>query len=142
MSLVRSLVSDDCFRELLRAKELLSDCYRQPLLLEDAATSIHLSPWHFQREFRRAFGETPHSYVTRLRIEQAKRLLERTRLSVMEVCLEVGFQSLGSFTTFFKRHVGMPPARYRRTVQSVVAVNGIRDLVHVPFCFLQKTVGG
>lgn len=129
------LVGQDCFRELLIAREMLGDCYSQPVLLEDAAAAIHLSPWHFQREFRRAFGESPHAYLTRLRIDHAKELLARTELSVIEVCLDVGFISLGSFTSLFKRRVGLSPARYRREVRSVVAVSGIRDLVCIPFCF-------
>lgn len=113
----------------------MADCYRSPIRLEDAAATIHLSPWHFQREFQRAFGESPHAYVTRLRISLAKELLAMTSLSVMDVCFEVGFHSLGSFTSLFTREVGISPARYRRATRRVISVSGLRDVVCVPFCF-------
>ena len=114
---------------------MIADCYRSPIRLEDAAATIYLSPWHFQREFQRAFGESPHAFVTRLRISLAKELLATTSLSVMEVCLEIGFQSLGSFTSLFTREVGISPARYRRQARRVISVSGLRDVVCVPFCF-------
>ncbi len=132
------LVSNTNYRELLKARELLHDCYAQPVLLEEAASTIFLSPWHFQREFTRAFAESPHAYVTRLRIQRAKLLLETTNLSVMEVCLDVGFSSLGSFTSLFARRVGLTPARYRRQVRKLVRVDGIRDRLCIPFCFAQS----
>jgi len=131
----RRLVSNTCYRDLLVAREVLGDCYRHPVLLEDAAMSIHLSPFHFQREFRRAFGETPHEFVTRLRMDQAKELLAQTNLSVIDICLQVGFNSLGSFSSLFKRRVGISPGAYRRQLRPLVRVSGVRDLVCIPFCF-------
>lgn len=129
------LKSNNSFRELLRAREIIGDCYRKPLRLEDAADTIFLSPWHFQREFQRAFGETPHQFVTRLRIAQSKELLARTDSSVQQICVDVGFSSLGSFSALFKRHVGVSPGRYRRHARKVISVKGVRDLVCIPFCF-------
>ena len=129
------LVSDVAYRELLHARHVLGDCYRRPVMLEDAAASIFLSPWHFQREFRRAFGETPHAYVTRLRLSRAQELLATTRLSILEICHDVGFSSVGSFTTLFSKRFGVSPGRYRRSCRSVMLVSGLRDLACIPFCF-------
>ena len=129
------LTDHECYRELLQAREMLREFYRHPVLLETAAEHIHLSPWHFQRAFRRAFHETPHAFVTRLRIERAQELLAHTSLSVLDVCLEVGYGSLGSFSTLFKRHVGLTPRQHRKQMRAVVAVDGLRHLTCIPYCF-------
>jgi AraC-like DNA-binding protein len=105
-------------RHLLRAKDLADARYRDPLDVPALARAAHLSPAHFSREFRRTFGETPHQYLLTRRIERAKHLLHTTQLSVTEVCLAVGLQSLGSFCTSFKRLVGVTPGEYRRSAQA------------------------
>lgn len=130
-----SLISHESYRQLLMAREMLGDCYRQPVTLAEAGDSVFLSAWHFQRQFLKCFGETPHAYVTRLRITRAKELLASTDKSILEVCLEVGYSSLGSFCVLFKRQVGTSPARYRREVRRVVSVVGLRDWVCIPYCF-------
>ncbi len=131
----KKLVGNESFRELCRARELLGDLYHQPVSLRDAADEIQLSPWHFLREFRRAFGETPHEFLTRLRMEQAKQLLSTTSLSVTEICFEVGFTSLGSFSALFRRQVGISPATYRRQLRAIITVRGLREWTCIPFCF-------
>jgi AraC-like DNA-binding protein len=92
--------------------------YAEPLDLEAIAGRAHASKAHFVREFRATFGETPHQYLLTRRLERAKHLLHTTQLSVTEVCLAVGLQSLGSFCTSFKRIVGVTPGQYRATAQS------------------------
>jgi AraC-like DNA-binding protein len=101
-------------RHLLRARDLIDSRYADPLDLGALARAAHVSPRHFSRSFRSTFGETPHQYLLTRRIERARHLLRTTDLSVVQVCLAVGFQSQGSFTTTFRRHVGMTPTAYRR----------------------------
>jgi len=84
------------------------------ITLEEAASEACMSPFHYQRMFKRAFGESPHDFVTRLRIERAQRLLRTSAMSVTEVCFEVGYESLGSFSTMFSRVVGCTPSEFRR----------------------------
>src|SRR6266508_4502066 len=90
-------------RHLLRAKDLADARYREALDVPALARAAHLSPAHFSREFRRAFGETPHQYPLTRRLERAAALLRNTDHSVAEICLEVGLRSVGSFTTSFRR---------------------------------------
>jgi AraC-like DNA-binding protein len=100
-------------RHLLRAKDLIDARYREPLDVRALARAAHLSPAHFSREFRRAFGETPHQYLLTRRLERAAALLRNTDYSVAEICFAVGLQSVGSFTTSFGRALGMSPTAYR-----------------------------
>ena len=100
-------------RDLLRAKDLIDARYREPLDVPLLAATAHLSLAHFSREFRRAFGETPHQYLLTRRLERAAALLRMTDHSVAEVCLDVGLRSVGSFTTSFGRAFGCTPTAYR-----------------------------
>jgi AraC-like DNA-binding protein len=102
-------------RHLLRAKDLADARYFEPLAVQDLAGAAGLSRAHFSREFRRAFGETPHSYLLTRRLERAAALLRSTDRSVIEICLSVGLQSVGSFTTSFTRTYRMSPTAYRAT---------------------------
>jgi AraC-like DNA-binding protein len=102
-------------RHLLRAKDLADARYFDALTVTDLARAAGLSQAHFSREFRRAFGETPHAYLLTRRLERAAELLRNTDRSVLEVCLAVGLQSVGSFTTTFTRVYGMSPTAYRAT---------------------------
>jgi AraC-like DNA-binding protein len=100
-------------RHLLRAKDLADARYFEPLGVEDMARAAGLSRAHFSREFRRAFGESPRAYLLTRRLERAAALLRTTDRSVADVCLSVGLQSIGSFTTSFSRMYGMSPTAYR-----------------------------
>jgi AraC-like DNA-binding protein len=100
-------------RHLLRAKDLIDRRYRDPLDVATLADAAHLSPAHFSREFRRAFGEPPHQYLLTRRMERAAALLRNTDHSVAEICLTVGLRSVGSFTTTFGRTFGKSPTAYR-----------------------------
>jgi AraC-like DNA-binding protein len=100
-------------RHLLRAKDLADARYFEPLGVEDMASAAGLSRAHFSREFRAAFGESPHSYLLTRRLERAATLLRTTDRSVADVCLSVGLQSVGSFTTSFTRTFGASPTAYR-----------------------------
>ncbi len=100
-------------RHLLRAKDLADARYFEPLSVDDLAGAAGLSRAHFSREFRRAFGESPHAYLLTRRLERAAALLRNTDNSVAEICLAVGLQSIGSFTTSFSRTYGQSPTTYR-----------------------------
>lgn len=97
----------------MRAKDLADARYAEPLEVEDLARAAGLSKAHFSREFRRTFGESPYVYLLTRRLERAAALLRNTDYTVAEICLEVGLQGVGSFTTSFKRMYGMTPTAYR-----------------------------
>jgi AraC-like DNA-binding protein len=100
-------------RHLLRAKDLADARYFEPLDVDELARAAGLSRAHFSREFRRAFGEPPHSYLLTRRLERAAALLRTTDRSVADICFSVGLQSVGSFTTSFTRTFGRSPTAYR-----------------------------
>ena len=100
-------------RHLLRAKDLADARYAEPLGVEDMAKAAGLSRAHFSREFRAAFGESPHAYLLTRRLERAASLLRTTDRAVAEICFDVGLQSVGSFTTSFTRTFGKSPLAYR-----------------------------
>ena len=106
---------------LRRVRDRIDREYARPLDVEALARDAHMSPGHFSREFRAAFGESPYSYLMTRRIERAMALLRRGDLSVTEVCFAVGSSSLGTFSTRFTELVGVPPSVYRRQGASVTA---------------------
>ena len=110
---LRNAFAPDTFHRLARARRLIDECYNLPLDLEQISKEACLSRFHFLRLFRRAFNKTPHQYLIQRRIEKAKELLTSSRLTVTDVCFEVGFESLGSFSTLFHKQVGHPPVAYR-----------------------------
>ena len=123
---------------LCRARDLIRDEFAAPVTLADCAVEAGLSPWHLLRAFRAAFGETPRAFRTRLRLERARDLLTVTNRPVTEVCFDVGFTSLGTFTTLFTRAVGYPPTAYRRRVRSWVTSPGFRPWASIPACFARR----
>jgi len=118
--------------QLRPALSLMDSTYEQPLSVEEIANHAGFSHFHFIRFFHRTYGITPHQYLTRKRIQQAQHLLATSDLSVTEICLEVGFQSLGSFSTLYRRQTGYSPAKHRERLQAQQ-----RHLEQVaPACFL------
>lgn len=114
---------------LRRARDLADRHYAEPLDLDDLAAAAHVSRYHFTRAFAEAYGETPMRYLTRRRIERAQDLLRSANLTVTEVCMLVGFSSLGSFSSRFRQLVGESPSEYR---DRYAAAGG----PHIPGCFL------
>lgn len=108
----------DANRRLLRARDAMDRCYADALDIDALAGSVHLSRAHFIRSFRQTFGETPHRYLQRRRIERAMALLRETDRSVTEICLDVGFMSLGTFSRTFRDIVGTSPRVYREREQA------------------------
>lgn len=106
---------------LRRVRDRIDRDYTQPLDVEALARGVHMSAGHLSREFRRAYGESPYSYLMTRRIERAMALLRRGDLSVTEVCFAVGCSSLGTFSTRFTELVGVPPSTYRREAAGALA---------------------
>ena len=112
-----SAAADQHLRDLTllrRVRDRIDREYARPLDVEALARGVHLSAGHLSREFKRAYGEPPYSYLMTRRIERAMALLRRGDLSVTDVCFEVGCSSLGTFSTRFTELVGVPPSIYRR----------------------------
>ena len=108
-------------RHLLKAKDLADARYFERLDVDDMARAAGLSRAHFSREFRAAFGESPHNYLLTRRMERAAALLRNTDRSVADICFSVGLQSVGSFTTTFKRTYGVTPTAYRASYPPAAA---------------------
>lgn len=115
-------------RRLLRARDQMDRTYPNELSIPALAKTAAMSEAHFIRSFRRCFGESPHRYLQRRRVERSMFLLRRSQLSVTEVCLEAGFSSLGSFCRTFREVVGKTPGAYRRESAGIA-------LGSVPTCF-------
>lgn len=111
---VRASTRVEIFRRLDRALELIEGNLARPLGLDEMARIACLSPYHFHRQFTLAFGAPPHRFIALRRLEEARRLLEGTGRSVSDVCLDVGFHSLGSFSALFRRRFGVPPSAVRK----------------------------
>jgi AraC-like DNA-binding protein len=130
------LIDDELFRRLCRSRDYLAAGFDRPLRLSHAAREACLSAYHYHRLFARTFGETPHDFLTRLRIDRAKELLVRGGLPVTEVCFAVGYESLGSFSSRFRTLVGYSPAQYQRSLRALVAFPQLPPHRYAPTCFL------
>ncbi len=135
------MLADDTFRRLCRARDFLAARVDERVSLERAAREACLSPFHFQRLFVRAFGETPHDFLTRRRMDAAKDLLARGDLPVTEVCFQVGYTSMGTFSARFAAMVGQPPSVFRREARRCVAPSGGWRIYRVPSCFVSFWLG-
>jgi transcriptional regulator GlxA family with amidase domain len=120
-----SRASEDSNRRMLRARDAMDRSYAEPLDVTALARLAHVSEAHFIRTFKETFGETPHRYLQRRRVERAMFLLRTTDRTVTDVCTAVGFSSLGTFSRVFAEIVGEPPSVYRRR----------GPLAPVPSCF-------
>ena len=121
-----SRATEESNRRMLRARDAMDRDYAKPLDIPTLARIAYVSESHFIRTFRDTFGETPHRYLQRRRVERAMFLLRETDRSVTEICFDVGFSSLGTFGRTFQAIVGESPTAYRREVA---------DLRAVPACF-------
>ena len=117
--------AEDLNRRLLRARDAMDRAYAEPLDVRAVATVAHISPAHFSRCFRAVFGETPHRYLQRRRVERSMFLLRETDRSVTDICLDVGFASLGTFSRTFHEIVHETPVEYRLNASPLA----------VPTCF-------
>ncbi len=119
---------EDSNRRMLRARDAMDRTYAEPLDVPALARIAFVSPAHFSRTFRATFGETPHRYLQRRRVERAMFLLRTSGRSVTEICVDVGFTSLGTFSRTFRDIVGESPSAYRKR-------GGDHPADAVPTCF-------
>jgi AraC-like DNA-binding protein len=128
MAADKTKVGSEVHERLCRARAFINERYHDPLNLAEISREACLSRYHFLRLFREEFAITPHQYLIDRRIEKAKELLRHRQLTVTDVCFEVGFQSVGSFSTLFRQRVGDAPINYRQQQR-----NAQRK---IPTCFL------
>jgi len=124
-------MAPDTFERLDRARNFIDRCYDLPLNLDEISSQACFSRYHFLRLFRQTFNQTPHQYLVSRRIEKAKELLSSQDLRVTDICFEVGFESLGSFSSLFHKTVGHAPITYREKSRETQAAKR-----QVPGCFL------
>jgi AraC-like DNA-binding protein len=124
--MARMTPQEDTNRRMLRARDLMDRSYAEPLDVPRLAAVAHLSPSQFGRVFRSVFGETPHRYLQRRRVERAMTLLRQTDRPVTQVAWDVGFASLGTFSRTFSTVVGCSPSEFRQR----------HEPVPVPSCFI------
>jgi len=128
------LLRHEGFRRLCRARDLLRELREPSPSIEELAREVRISPFHFIRQFEAVFGMTPHQYRIQSRLDLAKELLAGGEHSVTDVCMEVGFSSLGSFSTLFTRRIGETPSTYQRRIRTMVVVPGRRFTDLSPGC--------
>lgn len=131
----RNAIDDTTFRRLIRARDFLASAFADEVRLEEAAREACLSAFHFQRLFARTFGESPNEFVTRLRMERARNLLETGEMPVTEICMEIGYLSLGTFSRRFAERVGRSPIEHRREARRWVAPRNGWRIYELPRCF-------
>jgi len=127
------LLRDHVRIRLCQARDMLASV-DLPMHVDDLAREVNMSPFHFIRQFQSVFGVTPHQFRIASRLEHAKLLLARGTYSVTDVCMEVGFSSLGSFSALFAQRVGESPSAYRRRMHAMVSVPGRIPAVLTPGC--------
>lgn len=128
------LLKHEGFRRLCRARDLLRELREPSPSIVDLAREVQISPFHFIRLFEAVFGVTPHQYRIQARLDTAKQLLAIGHHSVTDVCMEVGFSSLASFSALFTRRVGEAPSVYRRRMRAMVPLPGTLPADLTPGC--------
>ncbi len=136
-----SAEAEDMNRRLLRARDAMDRAYAEPLDVRTVAAVAHVSEAHFSRSFRAVFGETPHRYLQRRRVERSMFLLRETDRSVTDICLDVGFTSLGTFSRMFREIVGETPSAYRLGHGPVVAPHCVQLAAMRPRESASETAG-
>ena len=136
MSASGMLIDGAVFQRLCRARDFAAANFHRPVTVGMLANAASLSPWHFHRLFTDAFRQTPHAFLSALRLEQAKRLLASGNISVTDVYLETGFSSLGSFSSWFRAGAGLSPSRYRREIHRVFGTAAAWRFTFIPTCYL------
>jgi AraC-like DNA-binding protein len=115
-------------KQVRLARHLIDRRYDTPMTIEDLSREVFLSPFYLIRTFRRVYRQTPHQYLVAQRIARAKELLRNTDLPITEICMSVGFESLGSFSTLFRKAAGISPSAYR------LSCNTTLPPAYIPFC--------
>ena len=131
----------DIYKKIVDAKLFIDEHFDMPIDLDAIAAEACLSRYHFHRLFRRIYQRTPHQYLTRKRIDQACRLLTAADCTVNEVCAQVGFESVGSFSMLFKKETGIAPGEYRETLKIRRTEAAAQPRRVIPYCFIAEIRG-
>lgn len=131
-------IAGDIYERIVSAKMFMDDNFHEPLDLEQISQQAFLSRFHFHRLFTRIYRKTPHQYLTLLRLQHAKKLLEKEGLSITEVCNSVGFESLGSFSTLFRRENGYAPQYYRNIAYLKQKLAKEQPKKFIPHCYIES----
>ncbi|HTR30972.1 MAG TPA: AraC family transcriptional regulator [Puia sp.] len=134
-------IAADVYKKIVDAKLFIDAHFDTPIDLDAIAGEACLSRYHFHRLFRRIYRQTPHRYLTRKRIDQARQLLTAHDCTVNEVCAQVGFESLGSFSMLFKKEIGVAPGEYREALKIRRAEANAQPRRVIPFCFISQLTG-
>lgn len=129
-------LTTDIYQRIATAKVYIDDNYQEPIDLDDVSQQAFLSKFHFHRLFRQIYRRTPHQYLTWKRINKAKDLLSENK-PVTEVCNEVGFESIGSFSVLFKKEIGFAPTYYRNMAWLKKQKAKEQPKTVIPHCFIE-----
>jgi AraC-like DNA-binding protein len=130
-------LSTDIYQRIIAAKIYIDDNYHEPMDLDLISQKAFLSRFHFHRLFRQVYRHTPHQYLTRKRLDKAQVLLAENK-PVTEVCNEVGFESLGSFSVLFKKEIGFAPQYYRNMAYKKKLEQQAQPKKAIPHCFIES----
>lgn len=129
------------YKKVCLGRDFLTEHFSDSFNLAEAAKYSCMSQYHFSRVFMKAFGESPYKYIARLRIEKAKNMLITGNTSVSEICEEIGYSSIGSFSLLFRRNVGMSPTQYRRRLWSLSSDPLRYPMQSIPLCYAYHLFG-
>jgi len=131
-------ISKDVYQKIVSAKMFIDENFDQPLDLNIISRHSCISRFHFHRLFTRIYRKTPHRYLTQKRIDNAKQLLGENELSVSEICNNVGFESIGSFSILFKKEIGFAPQYYRNLAYQKKQLAKEQPKHFIPHCFIES----
>ena len=135
------MTENNRLKRLNIVRDFIAENFQTQRCLLDIANYSNISPYHFLRIFKQTYGETPNEFLIRLRLERAKKILITESMNVSEVCEDIGYTSLGSFSSLFLRHVGTTPTAYRRKLWSLSAEKYRFPSQAIPTCFAYHFVG-
>lgn len=130
-------LTDDIYQRIATAKIFIDENYHEALDLEEISQQAFLSRYHFHRLFTKIYRRTPHQYLTQKRLNKAKDLLAENK-PVTEVCNEVGFESIGSFSVLFKKEIGFAPTYYRNMAWLKKQEQKEQPKKFIPHCFIES----
>jgi AraC-like DNA-binding protein len=134
-------IAADVYKKIVDAKVFIDEHFDSPIDLDAIAGEACLSRYHFHRLFRRIYRRTPHQYLTRKRIDHARQILIAEDCTVNEVCAQVGFESVGSFSMLFKKAIGVAPGEYREALKLRRMKADEQPRRVIPFCFIAEITG-
>jgi AraC-like DNA-binding protein len=134
-------IAPDVYKKIITAKLYIDSHFTSPIDLDRLSREACLSRYHFHRLFTRIYRVTPHQYLTRKRMEQARACLAARELTITEICNEVGFESIGSFSTLFKKEIGHAPTHYRAQAHERNQQTLEQPRSFIPHCFIENCAG-